>query len=409
MRNACCSYLARGLIVFTVMSATAGRVHAGGVEPPKGFTALFNGKDLSGWHPLVRFDLYKLAALTEAEQKTQIEKWIEDAKKHWNASDGELVSDGNGRALSTDKELGDIELLVDFKTGPNAHGGISLRGAQQWEIPASKEGSAWQSFRILLIGERTTVYLNDKLVVKHARMENVSNRNLPLPKQGPIQLSAEGSVRWRNIFVRQIPPAEANEVLRQHNAAGFEDVFNGKDFTGWAGPIDQYEVKNGAIVCLPKKGGTIYTKEEYSDFVARLEFKLPPAGNNGLAIRYPGKGDTAYVGMCEIQVLDDTAPVYAKLDPRQYNGSAYGMVPAHRGYLRPLGEWNFEEVTIIGSTIKVELNGTLILDTDLSKVTEYMAKRPHPGKDRKIGYFGFAGHNDPVAFRKIQIKRLEQK
>ena len=81
-------------------------------------------------------------------------------------------------------------------------------------------------------------------------------------------------------------------------------------------------------VCRPNKGGTIYTKDEYTDFVARVEFKLPPGGNNGLAIRYPGHGDTAYVGMCEVQVLDDTADMYKNLDPRQYNGSAYGMVAA---------------------------------------------------------------------------------
>ena len=90
---------------------------------------------------------------------------------------------------------------------------------------------------------------------------------------------------------------------------------------------------------------------------------MPPAGNNGLrsAIRgdVTGKTGPAYNGMTEIQVLDDTSPQYAKLDPRQYNGSAYGMVAAHRGYLRPVGEWNFEEVTVKGSTIKVELNGTL--------------------------------------------------
>ena len=189
-------------------------------------------------------------------------------------------------------------------------------------------------------------------------------------------------------------------------SAGFESVFNGKDFTGWAGPVDQYEVKDGAIVCKPKKGGTIYTKEEYADFVARVEFKLPPAGNNGLAIRYPGQGDTAYVGMCEVQVLDDTAPQYAKLDPRQYNGSAYGMVPARRGHLRPTGEWNFMLVSVKGPAIQVELNGTRILDADLSKVTTFMSNRPHPGKGRTSGHFGFCGHNDPVAFRNIQIRPL---
>ena len=73
----------------------------------------------------------------------------------------------------------------------------------------------------------------------------------------------------RNLFVREIAPAEANEILRKHGAAGFVEVFNGKDFTGWAGPVENYEVKDGAIVCRPKKGGTIYTKEEFADFVAR--------------------------------------------------------------------------------------------------------------------------------------------
>ena len=189
---------------------------------------------------------------------------------------------------------------------------------------------------------------------------------------------------------------------------GFVSVFNGKDLTGWAGPVDQYEVKDGAIVCKPGKGGTIYTQDEYADYIVRLEIKLPPGGNNGLAIRYPGKGDTAYVGMCEIQVLDDSHPKYAKLDPRQYHGSAYGMVAAKRGHQKPVGEWNEEEVTIKGSTIKVVLNGTVILDTDLSKVdpATYMAKSKHPGVTRTTGYFGFAGHNDPVEFRNIRIKKL---
>jgi len=218
-----------------------------------------------------------------------------------------------------------------------------------------------------------------------------------------------GEIRWRNVFVREIPPEEANDILRQHHAKGFEKVFNGKDFDGWSGPIDQYEVKDGTIVCKPNKGGTIYTKEEYEDFVARVEFKLPPGGNNGLAIRYPGQGDTAYVGMCEVQVLDDTAKMYERLDPRQYNGSVYGIVACQRGYLRPVGEWNFEQVTVKGSTIKVELNGTLIVDADVSTVTEYMGKSPHPGKDRTKGHFGFAGHNDPVAFRNVMIKKLEKK
>ncbi len=189
---------------------------------------------------------------------------------------------------------------------------------------------------------------------------------------------------------------------------GFTPVFNGKDFTGWAGPVDNYEVVNGAIVCKKGKGGTIHTKEEYGDFVVRLEFNVPPGGNNGLAIRYPGNGDTAYVGMCELQVLDDTAAKYAKLDPRQYHGSAYGMAASKRGHQKPVGEWNTQEVTVKGSTIKVVLNGTVILDADLSKVdpATFMGKSKHPGLALTKGHFGFAGHGDAVQFRNVSIKRL---
>lgn len=191
---------------------------------------------------------------------------------------------------------------------------------------------------------------------------------------------------------------------------GFKSVFNGKDFEGWAGPVDNYEVVDGAIRCKKGKGGTIYTKEEYGDFIVRLEFTVPAGGNNGLAIRYPGQGDTAYVGMCEIQVLDDNYDkVRGKIDPRQVHGSAYGMVAAKRGFQKPNGEWNYQEVTVKGSTIKVVLNGEVILDTDLSKVDPetYMAKSKHPGVTRTKGFFGFAGHSDPVAFRNISIKRLD--
>ena len=283
-------------------------------------------------------------------------------------------------------------------------------------VLADKPFGEWNRFRIVMVGSRVSVWLNEKPVVDHAILENyydkgdkslTAGQRRPVPAKGPIQLQTHGGeIRWRNVFAREIPAEEANRILSGRGEEGFKSVFSGMDFDGWGGPVENYEIKDGAIVCKTDKGGTIYAKEEFADFVARLEFRLPPGGNNGLAIRYPGEGDTAYVGMCELQVLDDTAERYKKLDPRQAHGSAYGMVAAHRGHLHPTGEWNFQEVTVKGPTIKVELNGTVILDTDLSKVTEFMANNPHPGKDRKSGYFGFAGHNDPVAFRNIRIKRL---
>jgi hypothetical protein len=434
------------LIASASLALAASGAHTDEPKPPEGFTALFNGKDLSGWHGGDTFDPRKLAAMSEEERKAKIDQWTTDTKKHWKVENGELVNDGHGAYLTTNKDYGDIELLVDYKMFPKGDSGIYLKATPQvqiWDytlksqrslgnekgsgglwnnskgalgkdplVLADKPLGEWNHFRILMLGERVTVYLNDKLVVNHARLENYFNRKLPLLPKGPIQLQTHGSeIRWRNIYVREIPAEEANKRLREMSGDnGFETVFNGKDLEGWDGAVANYEVKDGAIVCKPHKGGILYTKPEYSDFVARLEFKLPPGGNNGLAIRYPGgPGDTAYDGMCELQVLDDANPKYSRLDPRQAHGSAYGMVAAHRGYLRPVGEWNYQEVTIKGPTIKVELNGTLILDCDLSKVTEFMGNRPHPGKDRTSGHFGFAGHNDPVAFRNIQIKRLETK
>jgi 3-keto-disaccharide hydrolase len=415
--------------------------------PPKGFTAIFNGKDLTGWHgwaihakgagPL------DFAKLSPEERKKQIAEWTADANKHWTVENGELVNDGKGAYLTTDKAFGDIELLIDYKTVAKADSGIYLRATPQVQIwDTTKEGGKWDRgadkgsgglfnntkgaagqlpliladnpfgewnrFRILMVGERVTVYLNDKLVVDMARMENYWNRKLPLAKTGPILLQTHGGeIRWRNMFVREIPWEEANAILRKRDAAGFVDMFNGKDLTGWTGGKDGYEVKDALLVNMPKKGGNLYTEAEFADFAARVEYKMPAGGNNGLAIRYPGKGQPSTTAMCEVQILDNDAPKHAKIDPRQANGSVYGMIAAHRGYDRPIGEWNFMEVVVQGPKITVELNGTRIVDADVSQVKEFLDNKEHPGKDRTSGHFGFAGHGDPVAFRNIRIRAIK--
>ncbi len=412
-------------------------------EPPAGFTAVFNGQDLTGWYGMQSVSPEKIAALSEEDRAKKKADDTADAKQHWSVENGELVNDGYGAYLTTEKEYGDIELLIEYKTVPKADSGIYLRGTPQvqiwdytdkdkfgigadkgsgglWNNTAGTAGKdplvladnpfgQWNQFRIRQIGARTTVHLNGKLVVDNAIMENYWNHARPLYPQGPIQLQTHGGeIRWRNIFVREIPAEEANQVLMQRDEEGFTSLFNGKDFTGWQGAVDNYEVTaDGAIRCQPHKGGTLYTTDEFDDFVVKLEFKLPKAGNNGLAIRYPGQGDPAYAGMAELQVLD--TPGYpGQLDPRQAHGSAYGMVPAATGYLRRVGQWNYQEVTVKGSSVKVELNGTVILDADLANVTDFMAGSQHPGKDLKKGYFGFAGHSDPVEFRNICLKPLPQ-
>jgi 3-keto-disaccharide hydrolase len=430
-----------GLLALAFLPRLSGAAETG--FPPDGFAPLFNGRDLSGWWGASTEDPRQWMALAPEEFNKKHDRSLEDIRRHWTVENGELVNDGQGLYLTTEKNFRDFELVVDYKTVPLADSGIYLKGVPQvqiWDyteeakfslgadkgsgglwnnspgapgkdplVRADKPFGQWNHFRILQVGSRTSVWLNGKLVVDNALMENYFDRKKPIPPAGPIQLQTHGGeIRWRNIAIREIPPEEANRLLRRSDDAGFQSVFDGRDFAGWEGPIANYEIRDGAIVCKPGKGGTIYTKDEYADFVARLEFKLPPGGNNGLAIRYPGNGDTAYVGMCELQVLDDhyEEATHSKIDPRQAHGSAYGMVAAQRGYQRPIGQWNYQEVTVKGSTIKVELNGTVILDCDLSQVKETMANSAHPGKNRTSGHFGFAGHSDPVMFRHVALKRL---
>ena len=411
--------------------------------PPEGFTALFNEKNLSGWWGLKTEDPVKWKALSADKLAEKKAASLKDIAQHWSVNGEELVNDGNGLYLSTQKNYGDFEFLVDYKTVPKADSGIYLRGIPQvqiWDsteeakfnigankgsgglwnnskgapgkdplVLADKPFGQWNSFRIIMVGERVSVWLNGKLLVDHARMENYFNRKGQIPRTGPIQLQTHGGeIRWRNVFIREIGTNEGNEILASKGGNDFKSAFNGKNFEGWAGPTNNYSVDHGSIQCLKGKGGTIYVNDELSDFSARMEFKLPPGGNNGLAIRYPGSGDTAYVGMCELQVLDDSAKKYAKLHPAQYHGSAYGMAPAARGYQRPVGEWNFQEVTVDGSRIKVELNGTLILNADLANVEKPMYDiGKFKGRLRKSGYFGFAGHGDAVSFRNISIRNIK--
>lgn len=198
----------------------------------------------------------------------------------------------------------------------------------------------------------------------------------------------------------------ANVSFSEQPEPKFESVFNGVDLTGWSGATDDYEIVDGAITCKEGGGGVLFTNERYANFTVSLEFKLPPGGNNGLAIRYPGEGRASYDGMCELQVLDDDADKYKELDPRQYHGSIYGMVPAKRGHLKPTGQWNQQVVTVEGSKIRVVLNGHEIVNADVSQVDRFKDDNEHPGLALTEGHFGFAGHNDPVMFRNIKIARL---
>ncbi len=183
-------------------------------------------------------------------------------------------------------------------------------------------------------------------------------------------------------------------------APDFRPLFNGTDLAGWHG--DGYAVADGAIVCTPT-GTNLVTDERFANYVLEFEFKLPPGGNNGLGIHYPGEGNPAYTGM-ELQILDNTADKYKDLQPWQFHGSVYTMVAARREGLKPVGEWNFQRVTVNGPVVKVELNGITITEANLD---ELVPKFPdHAGAKRRSGHLALCGHGDPVAFRGFRIAEL---
>ena len=399
-----------------------------------GFVPLFDGRGFDGWKGLVADPPARARMTTQELTKAQAEA-DDRMRAHWKVVDGVLVFDGKGESLCTASDYGDFELLVDWRIEKGGDSGLYLRGSPQvqiWDPDTNPVGSGglynnqkgksvpleradrpvgeWNSFRIIMIGDRVSVYLNDKLVVDNTVLENYWERDKPIYPTGQIELQAHGNrLYFRNIFIREIPRDQAVPQMAQAEAdEGFAPLFNGRDLDGWTGDTKGYAAEDGKIVIHPELGsGNLYTAKEYADFVLRFEFKLTPAANNGLGVRAPLEGDAAYAGM-EIQILEDGSPVYWGLRPYQYHGSIYGVVAARRGFLRPPGEWNAEEVTVKGRRVTVVVNGSTVVDADLDAASAggTIDGNEHPGLKRESGHIGFLGHGSIVEFRNMRLKEI---
>jgi hypothetical protein len=190
------------------------------------------------------------------------------------------------------------------------------------------------------------------------------------------------------------------------NESGFVPLFDGESLAGWTsigGKAGNWRVEGGMLVTRGDGKGWLSTNRPFGDFVLQLEYRTGPAGNSGVLIRAPHRGDPSFDGM-EVQILDDEAASYRKLQPSQYTGSVYGVLAPKRGHTRPPGEWNAMVIRAEGSRIAVELNGVKITEGDVSSHPEALAR--HPGVRRKAGFLGLQSHSDPVQFRNIAIKEL---
>jgi hypothetical protein len=217
----------RGVIPALLIAAAPVAAAAFGQDntPPKGFVALFNGRNLDGWQGLV--ELPERAKLTKeelaAKQRDANEKYL----PHWTVADGVLRYDGKGQSLQTSVDYGDFELLVDWKIGPKGDTGIYLRGTPQVQIWDNPEGSGglynnkinprqplakadkpvgeWNTFRIVMRGDKVSVWLNGTLVVDNVTMENYWQRDQPIAARGPIELQHHGNpIEFKNIYIRKL-------------------------------------------------------------------------------------------------------------------------------------------------------------------------------------------------------------
>lgn len=417
--------------------------HLAEMPAGEGYVSMFNGQDLAGWKGLVE-NPFKRAQMKPAALAKAQEKADEQMRKDWKVENGLLVFDGTGYDnICTEKQYADFEMYVDWKldpAGPEADAGVYLRGTpqvQMWDTARVKVGAQvgsgglynnkvheskplkvadnklgeWNTMFIRMAGDRVTVYLNGELVTNDVILENFWDRKQPIFPIEQIELQAHGSkVYYRNLYVKELESREPFKLSKEEVKEGYKVLFDGSNMFEWTGNTTDYTLKDGTITLVPSKGsgGNLYTKNEYGNFVFRFEFQLTPAANNGLGIRTPMEGDAAYVGM-ELQILDSEHPVYKDLHEYQYHGSVYGIMPAKRGFLKPTGEWNYQEVIANGDNIKITLNGEVILDGNIREATKNGTPdgKEHPGLFNKKGHIGFLGHGSEVKFRNIRIKELK--
>ncbi|MDQ3331854.1 MAG: DUF1080 domain-containing protein [Planctomycetota bacterium] len=223
------------------------------------------------------------------------------------------------------------------------------------------------------------------------------------PESGAIDGSGAHDLK---AYVRNLA-TDTREEMPAADEVGFEAIFNGQDLSGWTGDVTGYAAEPNVLKSKPGAGGNLFYESELTDFVFRFEFKLDEGGNNGVGLRAPLGRDAAYAGM-ESQILDNTSEQYATIQPYQAHGSIYGIVPAKRGYLAPVGHWNQQEIVLDGSHVKVTLNGKVIIDADLEEASKDGTPdhKEHPGLKNQAGHLGFLGHGHEIVFRNLRLKRL---
>ena len=367
----------------------------------------------------------------------------ETASKVWKATDtGMVYVGGEAATMGSGKNYENFELMFEWKGEGKA--GFGVRSIPQIDLGGERSGTLsgnlndkftskvvdntvgeWNTVYVKVMNDRVTVQVNGIETASNVILENVWDRNIPAFIEGQLLLVGDGSpIEFREMYIRELPSTPIFKLSEEEVKEGFEVLFDGTSMHKWTGNTVDYIPENGTIYVSAQYGGigNLYTKKEYSDFIFRFEFAFTRQGaNNGVGVRTPMGVDAAYEGM-EIQILDHDAPIYKNLREYQQHGSVYGIIPAKRVKFPALGEWNTEEIRVIGDQVTVIVNGEVILDGNIreacqghnvsedgSKRNPYTVdKNNHPGLFNKRGHIGFLGHGEGLKFRNVRIKDLSK-
>ena len=200
---------------------------------------------------------------------------------------------------------------------------------------------------------------------------------------------------------------------------GYKAIWDGKTTEGWRSvsghdfPKVGWEIKDGELIVLGKKGGDIISTKTYTSFDLCFEFKITPGANSG--VKYfiqPEK--TKNVGY-EYQILDDVKHPDAKkgINGNRTMASLYDLIPASADKkAKPIGEWNEGRIVVKGDRVEHWLNGEKVLEYDRT-TPEFKAHFAASKftKDtgfctRKNGHILLQDHGNVVSFRNLRIKEL---
>ncbi|MCA9071388.1 MAG: DUF1080 domain-containing protein [Planctomycetaceae bacterium] len=350
--------------------------------------SLFDGESLNGW-----------TAENEAVAEVQNGELLLKAGDGWLRSDhtyGDFKLHVEWKALKADGYDAGIYLRASREGKPFPKRGyqINLKQGQEGTLIRVNGGKVsglikpgeWNTFDITASGKQATLNINGKQAYQ------VEGLEIPRGFVGiQVEVPLGGQFLFRNIRI-----TELNHI----------SLLDQNTLTHWEGagqPAEAcWELKNGVLTGLKKKGPWLRSAEEYGDFNLRLEYKVDEGANSGIYVRVPENGnhhrdnEKQPPAGFEVQILDDAAKKYAKLKPYQYCGSVYDIEGANPKVCKPAGHWNTLEINCDGQNITTTHNGMTIV-----RVTP--EKNPLIKLRKTEGFLGLQNHGGGVTFRNLRI------